>query len=77
MNNLNCQHDWSGDTYYISKSGKIIYWYTCKEWAHLTTQAREELIYKLHHKIDDPIIESGVVCKYCKSLIGNYLLHNL
>lgn len=72
-NNYDCEHDWNGDTYWITKSGKMIYWYTHVQWAHLTTQAREPLIYAHYNKLKDPILESGVTCKKCKALIGDNL----
>jgi len=61
-----CDHDWTGDPYYVAQSGKVILWHTYRQWAHLTNQARYPLIMEHHRKIDDPILESGVTCRKCK-----------
>lgn len=65
---INCEHDLNGDVYYVSASGKTIYWHTYRKWASFTTQMRSELIQKHHEDIDDPIVESGVSCSKCKAL---------
>jgi len=61
-----CEHDYSGDTVFVSRSGKIIKWHTYKQWASYTAQNRSNLIREYHDKIDDPIVEGFVTCKKCK-----------
>ena len=63
-----CEHDWTGDEYFISQSGKLILWHTYRKWASLISQDRSRKIHKHHMDIDDPIIEGGVTCKKCKKL---------
>lgn len=65
-----CEHDSKGDLVYQSKSGKMIYWHTYKQWAHLTTEARTELIHEHHNKIDDPIIMGTTSCSKCKKIFS-------
>lgn len=61
-----CDHDSKGDVVLVSKSGKVIYWHTYRQWAHLTTQARMPLVHAYHESIDDRILEGGVSCSKCK-----------
>lgn len=63
-----CEHDYTGDPVYFTASGKTIYWHTFRQWASLTTKAREPLIYDHQYKIDDPIIGGAVTCKKCKKI---------
>lgn len=65
-----CEHDWSGDEVMQSKSGKMIYWHTYRQWAHLPADARNRLIYELHEKIEDPIIMGAVSCRKCKKIFS-------
>jgi hypothetical protein len=46
--------DSKGDTVYQTASGKMVYWYTQRKWAHLTTKARAPLLYAYYDSIDDP-----------------------
>jgi hypothetical protein len=60
-----CVHEWK-DTYLVSASGKIIYWYTYRQWAHLTDDGyRQQLIHEHHAEIEDPIVEGGPCCRKC------------
>lgn len=59
--------NFNGDPIYTSTSGKVIYWHTYRQWAHLPTSVRDELIQKHHIKIDDPINEMTTCCSICKS----------
>ena len=61
-----CEHDWTGDTEFVSKSGRVIKWHTYKQWAGYTSELRDKLIQEHHIEIDDPIIQGGVTCRKCK-----------
>lgn len=61
-----CDHDSKGDVIYKAISGKVIYWHTYREWAHLDTKQREALIFKRHQELEDPIIEGMSSCSKCK-----------
>jgi hypothetical protein len=62
-----CDHDDNGDPVYYSKSGKVIMWHTYRQWAHLDTAQRTQLIFDYHSAhIDDPIISGCVACSKCK-----------
>ena len=63
-----CEHDWSGDAVYVSKSGKVIYWHTYRQWAGLCQNARARLIFEYHESIDDPILEETGSCRKCKKI---------
>lgn len=65
-----CDHDWSGDEVMQSASGKMIYWHTYRQWAHLCSDARNRLIYEYHEKINDPILMGVVTCKKCKKIFS-------
>lgn len=65
-----CEHDYSGDVVYFTKSGKTIYWHTYRQWAHLCSDAREALIYDYHAKIEDHIIGAAVICKKRKKIFS-------
>jgi len=58
--------DSRGDIIYETASGRIVYWHTQRQWAHLTTEAREPLLYAHYQKIDDPICAGSVSCSVCK-----------
>lgn len=61
-----CECDSKGDQIFWSASGKTIYWHTYREWAHLPTDARHQLVYQHHDAIDDPIVGGCVTCSKCK-----------
>lgn len=61
-----CEHDWNGDEVFQSASGKMIYWHTYRQWASLCGDARAQLIYEHHEKIDDPILMGTTSCRKCK-----------
>jgi hypothetical protein len=63
-----CEHDWSGDEVYFTKSGKTIYWHTYRQWASFTQTARTAMIYSHHAHSDDPIVGGAVTCKKCKKI---------
>ena len=63
-----CEHDYTGDTISITRSGKYVYWHTYKQWASYTSQLRDRLVLEHQHKIDDPIVESAVSCRKCKKM---------
>lgn len=63
-----CDHDWSGDVALQSASGKMIYWYTYRQWASLCTDARRKLVYDHHTQIDDPIVMETGSCRKCKKI---------
>lgn len=65
-----CDHDWNGDVIMQSTSGKIIYWYTYRKWASLTTQARRQLVYQHHYELDDHIIMETSSCSKCKKVFS-------
>ncbi len=60
--------DSNGDMVYATRSGKRIYWNTHKEWAGMTTMAREPLIFAHYDSIDDPILMCSTSCSICKSV---------
>lgn len=66
-----CQHDYSDDVY-ETKSGKMIYWHTYRQWASLTSKARAQLIQQLHSpggmEEDDPITTMTSQCTKCKKI---------
>lgn len=61
-----CDHKWDGDLVMVAQSGKVILWHTYRQWAHLTTQARYQLVMEYHNSIEDPILECGVSCSKCR-----------
>lgn len=63
--------DSSGDVHYWTASGKHVTWYTQRQWAHLTTEAREPLLYAHYNKIGDPICSASVSCSICKEAAIN------
>lgn len=63
-----CEHDWNGDTVFTAASGKIIYWHTYRQWAHLPSDARSLLVQEHHFEIEDPIVEMAVSCSKCKKV---------
>lgn len=66
-----CQHDFR-EPVYETKSGKMIYWHTYRQWASLTSKARDELIMNLHGRggmeEDDPILTATTQCTKCKKI---------
>lgn len=62
-----CEHDYS-DIVFQTKSGKWIFWYTYKQWAHLPSVDRSRLVQELHAKNDDPIILGTSQCTKCKKI---------
>lgn len=56
----------NGDAEYRTASGKMIYWHTQLQWAHLTTEARRPLLYAYYDSIDDPICMETCTCSICK-----------
>lgn len=58
--------DSKGDVHYWTASGKHVTWHTQRQWAHLTTQAREPLLYAYYERIGDPICSGSVSCSICK-----------
>lgn len=65
-NDHQCNSD--GDTVYETKSGKRITWNTHREWASMTTMARQPLIFAYYDSIGDPILGASVSCSICKSV---------
>lgn len=63
--------DSKGDIIYRTASGKTVHWYTVRKWAHLTTEAREPLLYKHFNEIEDPICAGSVTCSICKEAAIN------
>lgn len=66
-----CNHDYS-EPVFQTKSGKWIFWYTYRQWASLTSTARNDLINQLHgpggeHE-DDPILVMTSQCTKCKKI---------
>lgn len=57
----------NGEPLIQSASGKIIHWYTYRKWASYCWDARRELIYEHHNKIDDPIVLESCTCSICGS----------
>jgi hypothetical protein len=65
-----CDHDYS-DSVYQTASGKWIFWYTYRQWAHLPTKDRDRLINELHNyhqEPDDPIVFGTTQCRKCKKI---------
>lgn len=62
-----CDHDYS-DEVFIARSGKVIHWYTYRQWARFTSTMRNSLIHEHHNKIDDPILIGTSECKKCKKI---------
>lgn len=58
--------DSRGDIHYRTASGKHVTWYTQRQWAHLTTEAREPLLYAHYAAIGDQICSGSVSCSICK-----------
>lgn len=58
----------AGDVVYFTKSGKTVRWFTIRKWAHLTTQAREPLLYAHYDERDDPILAASATCSICHSV---------
>lgn len=58
--------DGKGDVVMQTASGKMVYWHTQRQWAHLTTEARRPLLYAHYEKIMDPICMESVTCSICK-----------
>lgn len=56
------------DLVYQTASGKMIYWHTYRQWAHLTTNARNTLIQELHFDSEDPIVLCTTQCRLCKKV---------
>ncbi len=63
-----CPHDKGHDSVFQSDSGKMIYWHTYRQWAHLPTNARDRLIYEYHDSIEDPIVMGTGQCRLCKKI---------
>jgi hypothetical protein len=61
-----CDHDWNGDEILWSASGKIIYWHTYRQWAHLPSRERYRLISDYHDEIEDPVTGGCASCSKCK-----------
>lgn len=55
-----------GDAEYQTAGGKLIYWHTQRQWAHLTTEARRPLLYAYYDSISDPICMETSTCSICK-----------
>lgn len=62
-----CKHDYS-DPVYQTASGKWIFWYTYRKWAHLTSKDRGMLIQELHFHNGDPILLGTSQCTKCKKI---------
>lgn len=62
-----CDHKESDDVFQ-SASGKMIFWYTYRQWAHLNSKMRYELIMDYHNKIEDPIVMGTTQCRFCKQI---------
>lgn len=71
---FDCNHDWDGPTYHITRSGKYIDYKTHPEWIVYVDQFRSQLI-RFHYDIikDDPILESGSTCSKCRCSIGSVI----
>jgi hypothetical protein len=63
-----CEHDWNGDPVYVSRSGKVVYWHTYRQWASLCSDARARLIQEYHFSIEDPIVQAASSCRKCKKV---------
>lgn len=65
-----CDHDYS-DSVYQTASGKWIFWYTYRQWAHLPDKDRGRMIQELHYygeKSNDPILLGTSQCRKCKKI---------
>jgi len=60
--------DSNGDMFYETVSGKRITWNTHKEWAYMTTMARQPIIFAHYDKLLDPIVMASGSCSKCKSV---------
>lgn len=56
----------SGDIVYGTKSGKMVTWNTHKQWASMTTMARQPLLFAHYEDIGDTILSASVSCSICK-----------
>jgi len=63
-----CDHDSRGDVVMQSVSGKMIYWHTYRQWAHLPADARTRLVHEYHNQIEDPIVMGTTSCSKCKKI---------
>lgn len=66
--------DSKGDVVYRTASGKTVRWYTVRKWAHLTTEARDPLLYKHFEEIDDPICAGSCTCSKCGSVLMDEMI---
>lgn len=55
-----------GDMVYETASGKTITWNTHRQWASMTTMARQPLLFAHYEDIGDPILSASVSCSICK-----------
>jgi transposase len=55
----------AGEPAYWTASGKRIWWYTVRKWAHLTWEARTPLIEEHFRRLEDPICSGSVTCSIC------------
>lgn len=65
-----CEHDYS-ESVYQTASGKWIFWYTYRQWAHMPGKDRDRLINELHcygEGADDPIVLWTSQCRKCKKI---------
>jgi hypothetical protein len=62
-----CQHQYDDDIF-ISASGKVIHWYTYKQWASYTAPMRNQLIQEYHESIGDPITTGTSECRKCHKI---------
>lgn len=60
-----CEHNYTGATYFVTLSGKVIYWHTYRQWASYTSMMRDPLIFQYQLDQDDPVRECGVTCSKC------------
>jgi hypothetical protein len=56
-----------GEPAYWTASGKRLYWYTVRKWAHLTWEARLPLLEEHFRELGDPICSGSVTCSICKA----------
>jgi len=64
-----CEHDYSDDVF-ISASGKVIHWYTYRQWARFTSEMRNRLIQEYHQEIGDPITTGTSECRKCHKIFS-------
>jgi hypothetical protein len=62
-----CEHDYKDDVF-IAASGKVIHWYTYRDWAGYTAEMRNDLIREHHIKNDDPIVIATSECRKCHKI---------